>query len=589
MYCDKCGAPIPEGQDHCPNCQSAAEAEQTGFFPETPAEPEEFQLNLSPDEQPGRSGKKTALLAIGAAAAVALIGLVIAWVCGAFRSPQQQLLHIETVGAKAASAAIAEGYEAYIDTMQSQLPGENGYSSEVDYRLRLKDGLWNMAVSSITETDMSAVDLSWIEHILLHADIAAKDGRMDMGLGIGLNDTVLVSANVLMDTAQGSAAIGFPELTKQYLGADLTMTGMSPDMISKSTALLTQLAQDLPEKDAVREMLEGYFDIALGYIQTVEKSTETVSVGASSKSVTVLKLTLTEEQLMALCTDILTAAKTDETLKQFLTAISSYYNGITEIDYDGSGYFYEPEDLYAQFLDSLAEALADLEAAKESIDPANYIEISNYVYKNVIIGRKAEVFSAEEAPASAGYLVIPKADGFSFQVTAPDLLITGSGEGGKLECTLTAEGEELLKLETEGVAYAENSLSGTIRLYPSEALLAELGLDESYAFLADLSGCYLEIVINSSQETGNLKFSVVAGGETLGSLEMVSTVKMEANITMPETVLDAGSDTDMSVWVKSLRFDTLIANLEAAKVPSDYVDMVRRIVTLLEMQLSMAA
>lgn len=585
MFCDKCGNPIPEGQDHCPNCQE----EPMEISPEIPAESEEFTLT-TPQEVPEK--KKTVnllLLAGGAAVLVALVGVIIAWACGAFRSPQQQLLHIEKTGAKVASAALAEGYEAYIDAMQSRLPMEDGYRTGVDCRLSLKEELWRMALGSMVGADVGDIDLSWIDHILLHMDVAVKGDRMGMEMGVGLNDTVLLSAQMLMDLAQNKAAVALPELNSQYLGMELTGEGMSPDTMTKSMELVKTFIQDLPEKDAVKEMLDRYLDIALGCIQTVEKSTKTVTAGELSKSVTVLKLTLTQEQLLDLLTQLATTAKTDETLKQFFTAFSSYYNGINAAIPENFDTPFEPEDLYADFLETLDELLADLEEQKKSVDPANYVVISNYVFQNVILGRKLEAFDADGSSESAHYLVLAGKDGYCFEAEMPDLRIAGSGKEDALECTLTAEGQEMLKVQTEGLEFAEDVLSGTVRLYPSEALLTEMGLEDSQAFMADLAGCYLEMVVSSGKDTGNVTLRVVAGGETLGTLTMDVVIRTEASITLPETTLDPENEADMEQWAKTLSFDKLIANMEAAKVPSDYVDTVRQFASFLSMQLSMAA
>ncbi len=590
MYCDKCGAPIPNGQDRCPNCQG--EETKIEFAPEAPVEPAGFQLNMPQDEPVKKSGgKKTALLAVGAAVIVALIGAVIVLVSGAFRSPQQQLLSAQKADAKSVSAAVSQAYGTYVDALGNSFSPEKGFGMQADYRLSLKEELWTQILSTAFEADMSTVDLSWIEHLLIHVDMACKDSQMDMGLGIGLNDQVVLSVKALMDTAEGKAVFGFPELNSAYLSAKMEPTGANPNMIQDVMSLAATLAAELPDEDAVEKMLNRYLDILLSDAGTVEKSTETISVGDLSKSVTVLKQTLTQEQLAGICKEILTTAKSDETFKQYFKAMNNYYTGLATLTAESVGAEASfTLDIYQQFLDGVDDALAELEAGKDSYDRANFVVLSNYLDKNEIIGRKLEIFSEGSEPEAMHYLTLTSKAGRRLEVVIDDVTILGKGEGDTMEYTLTVDGEEMLTLQTQELKYTSESISGTIRLYPSKALLKDaFGLGDSFAAMADLAGCYGELQINSNLEHANLKLSIVAGGEALGSLEIDGTVSKEAQITMPETVLDPSSEADMDAWTKSLNFDKLISNLEDAKVPSVYVSAVRQLVSMLSSQLSQAA
>lgn len=582
MYCNKCGAPIPDGLDRCPFCQN-----EGNKFESTPEEPSEFQLNMPQDEpvkKPG--GKKTALLAVGAAVIVALIGAVIVLVSGVFRSPQQQLVSIQKSDAKSASAAISQAYGTYVDALENSISPKKGFGMQADYRLSLKEELWSQILSAALEEDMSAVDLSWMEHLLIHVDMASKDSQMDMGLGIGLNDRVVLSMKVLMDVVKGQAAFSFPELSSQYLGGEVDYSGMDPEMMKKVMSLATKLAEDLPDEDAVEKMLNRYLNILLSGTGTVEKSTETISVGDLSKSVTVLKQALTQEQVYGICTEILTAAKTDETLKQFMEALNNYFDGLAELTGEDVG----SQNFYQEFLDGLDDALADLEDGKDSSDPANYLVLSNYVDKKTVIGRKLEIFSADSEPEAMHYLTLTSKAGRRVEAVIDDVTILGKGEGDTMEYTLTVDGEEMLTLQTQDLKYSKEGISGTLRLYPGKALLEDaFGLDDTYAAMADLAGCYVELQINSDQKHANIKLSIVAGGEALGSLEIDGTVSKEAQITMPENTLDPNSEADMASYLKSLNFDKLISNLEDAKVPSEYVSAVRQLLSMLSSQLAQAA
>lgn len=585
MYCSKCGAPIPDGQDRCPNCQN--EEVKIEFAPETPEEPAEFQLNMPQDKPVKKSGgKKTALLAVGAAAIVALIGAVIVLVSGAFRSPKQQLVSAQKDDVKSSSAAISQVYGSYLDALGNSLSPEKGFGMQADYRLSLNQGLWTQILSAAFDEDMSMLDLSWIEHLLIHMDMTCKDSQMDMGLGIGLNDQVVLSVKALMDTAEGTAAIGFPELSSQYLGGELDLSDMDPDMMKKTMSLATKLAEDLPDEDAVNSMLNRYLNILLSGTGTVEKSTETISVGDLSKSVTVLKQTLTEEQVVGICKEILTTAKTDKTLKQFFTALNNYINGLAELTGENVG----SEDLYQMFLDGVDDALEEMEDGKDSYDPENYIVLSNYVDKNEIIGRKLEIFSADSEPVSIHYLTLTSKAGRRVEAVLGEVTILGKGEGDTMDYTLSVYGTEMLTLQTKDLKCTGDSISGTIRLYPNKNLLQDaFGLDYSIASMVDLAECYGELKIDSNREHANLKITIVAGGEALGSLEIDGTVGKASKITMPENVLDATSETALSAWSKTLSFDKLISNLENAKVPSEYVSVVRQLVSMLSSQLSQAA
>ncbi len=549
---------------------------------------ENFQPNM-PQKKPAKkfNGKITALLAVGAAVVVALIGLLIAWACGAFSSPRQQLLNAEKAGTK----AIAQAYGTYVDALGNPSLPEDGFRVQADYRLSLSDQILVPFLSGAFQTDMSAEDLSWLEHLLIHVDMASKDSQMDVGIGVGLNDKVVLSMKMLMDTAEGKAAIGLPELSSQYLDTELEYTGTRPDMIKESLSLAPKLAEDLPDQSAVEEMVGRYYDIYLSKIENVEKSTETVTVDDLSKNVTVLKHTITEEQLAEICKEILTTAKTDKTLKQLITAVGNYYNSTIAASNSYIGIAPAPkQDVYAEFLDSLEDALEEIEDAKDSFDAENYLVVSNYLDKDTIIGRKLEVFSADSEPKAMHYLALTEKDAYRLEVVIDNVTVLGKGEGDAGEYTLEVDGEEMLKLETEGLEYTSETQNGIIRLYPRKALLEDVfGLSSSYASLMEFSECYVELQFNGNQENGSVKFSLMVGGEAMFGLEADASIQKEAQITMPENVLDPNSEADMSAWLKGLNFDALISNLEAANIPSEYMGTVRQLITELRTQLSQAA
>lgn len=553
-----------------------------------------FQPNM-PQKKPTKklNGKIIALLAVGAAVVVALVGVLIAWACGAFSSPQQQLLRAEKESKKTVSANISQFYGNYVDSLGNSLSMEEGFSVEADYRLTLSDQILVPLLSTALKTDMSAADLSWLEHILLHVDMAAKDSQMDVGLGIGLNDKVVVSVKALMDTAEQSVAIGLPELSSQYLGAKLQGSGISTDAMEQAMSMLTELAKDLPDEAAVEEMINRYYDIFLNKIGNVEKSTETVTVGGLSKNVTVLKYTMTEEQFAGICKEILTTAKTDKTLKQLITAVGDYYNRniVMASSSSSTGIAPAPKmDVYAEFQDSVDEALEDIEDAKDSFDPDNYLVLSNYLDKDTIVGRKLEVFSANGEKKTMHYLALTEKDSYRLEVVVDDVTILGNGEGETVEYTLEVDGEEMLKLETEDLESTDKTVSGTIRLYPSKALLEDaFDMDKSTASMISRSGCYVELQIDSNQEKSSMNFSLVVNKETMFGLQVDTSTRHEAKITMPQNVLDPNKQADAEAWLKSLNLDAIVSNLEAANVPSEYMGVVRQLISELRTQISQAA
>ncbi len=566
MFCDKCGNPIPEGMTTCPNC---------------PPETEDLQLNLTPEEPVKKSsGKKIALIA-GIALAAALIGVLIAWACGAFRTPQQQLLHMETANTKAFSAAIAAGYDEYRELVSENNYLEKGYQTAVDYRLSLKEALLKELLGGMTGADLSSLDLSWFQHLLIHAETDYKGNQFGVNLGVGLNDTVLLSADMFLDFAKQIMVVGVPELSDQYLTGSLEGSGMD---MTKSVELIQTLFRELPNEKALQAMIDRYTAIYLESIQTVEKSAETVTVGSQSAELTVLKVTYTQEQLADLTVTYINTAKTDETVKQIITAFQNYMTGIVQT----SGEAVSIPDLYSEFLTTLDEGLAIIEENRAGFDPANYLVISNYVRSGVITGRKLEIFSAEEQPVSMHYLVLADRNGAVLEAVMPETKITGSVSGTEQVMTLYALEQEILTLKLQDFKAEKDAITGTLRLYPSEATLKELGITDSFATMADLVGCYLEIAIDVRETGGSMVFSVVAG-ETLGSLKMDVSSKPESDLTVPEATLDPSKEGDMDKWGATLKFDKLIANLEQAKVPAEYVRLVQQITAMLSMQLSAGA
>ena len=597
MFCSNCGKPTEGEQTLCPECaqQAAGLTNEApvqpaeNVQPAEPAQPAEpvqdtFQLN-TPEQQPAKKDKKKTGLIIGvaAAAAVAAIALVLifcwngvsAFFDRTFLSPEDYLVKVES---KAVAELTGELTQAYGTSMANT----DRKATQMEMQLTVGDEILSMAEAALQQQGME-MELDWLSDIKLVLDANSNDDAIQASLGIGLGEDTILTADVIYDIAGPVIYMAIPELNDAYMSVDMSDEFSGVDMagiMKKNMELQEALLKAMPSEAELNDLIDRYVKIALSQIKNVEKESDKITVDGVSQSVVVLKAKITEKDLYAIMAEILEEAENDKVLKKVLTAMSDYTNAVNEL----SGYDYEPEDLYEDFLSAIPAALEELEMMEENADKSNYLKLNVYVDMNGDVrGHELTVYTGGEKEMDPiSYLTVVKGNTTYTEAELGEVIIEGEKTEKKDVSAgfykLTVGEMKVGELEFENVT--ENS--GTLRLIPSEEVMGQILEDSGIptALLGDKLGLELSYAENA------YSVKILVDSKTLIGLSMSAAVKEGGKISIPEGALDAADENDAMEWIKGMDFSKVISAMEKAEVPQELVDVVKDAVDMLQYYMS---
>ncbi len=572
MYCEKCGKPIEDGQTLCTNCS----AEKT---PEPVCDT--FELNTA-DTVPAKkaSKKKTGLIA-GIAALVIVVAAAVGiflnldsingFVDRTFQSPEEYLANVESAAIAEHSAELTRAYGMMLKNY-----GASVSSGETEMRLTMGDDIISY-LESMMQQQGARMELDWLSQIKLSSNANVQDAAIQTMLGIGLGNTDLLSTDVIFDLDKGIMYMAVPELNKSYLSVDFSSQispGELKNTLTQSMQFSSALVKTLPSEEDMNKLITTYADIILSCINDVEKSDDTVTIDNVSQKMVVLTAKITEKDLLNICEKILKKAEKDETLKTVITALSNYTNEMGKMN---GGSYYEPVDLYRQFLDAIPSALASIEEAKGEAESDNYLKLKVYVdMKNNVRGHALTLYTnGKKEDQSFSWLTVAEGDTIYTEAKFPEIRITGEetvekgvSEG---EYTLYAEGEKIGTLEFEDVT----ETSGTLRLIPSEELISQT-LSGSGIPTSLLGGnLALELSCSTKDAAVSYEVNILVGPKALVGLALSSKVGEGGNIAIPTNALNANNQADLIKWLQDANFSGVLKSMEDAKVPAELINLVR--------------
>ncbi len=591
MFCEKCGRPIEDGQTICSSCA----AEQSAVSCQEAAEPvaeapvaDTFELNTADTASAQKAPKKKKGLIAGivalAIAAAAAIGIFLnldginGFVGRTFQSPEDYLANVESAAITEYSAELTKAYGALLENYSKNL---NAGSGEI--RLTLGEDILSYAESMLQQQGMQ-MELDWLSQLTLSVDANVQKTAMQAALGIGLGDNSLLSADMILDLEKSVVYMALPELNKTYLSVDMSSqlpADQLDEVLAQSTQMTDALVKALPSEETLNKLITTYVDIVLSEIDSVEKENDTITVNDVSQKVVVLTAKITQKDLLDIAEKVLKKAEKDQDLKDVLTDLGDYVNEIGKMN---GGEYFEPVDLYQEFVNAIPSALEEIEEAKEDTDSSNYIKLKVYVdMQNNVRGHAMTIYGdGEKQGPSLSWLSVVKgdttyteADLAGGRITGEETVKKGVSQG---EYSLYVEGEKLGTLEFEDVT--ENS--GTLRLVPSEELISQAlsGSGIPTAMLGD--SLALELSYDAKDTEASYEVKILVGSKALVGLALSGKASDGGNIAIPSDALNAADETVISQWLEGADLSKLITSLENAKVPTELVDVVRSYANMLQ-------
>ena len=582
MLCEKCGKPIEDGRTLCSQCAAQADDAVTVMG-------DAFDLNTPDNAAQKKAPKKKR----GLIAAIVALALIIACTLGVvcnldsikaftsrtFKSPEVYFADVENAAIDEYKENLTQSYGEFLKNYQT-----NAAATKSEIRLTLGDTLLSLLETTLQQQGMQ-MDVSWLQQIKLSLNANVQEKVMQYALGLGLGDQDVLSADMILDVDNGKFYGSIPELSKDYLTVDMESMGVAnifQTAFNSGRAMTEKLIQALPSEEALGNMIETYTDLILSAIKTVEKQDSTITVNGITQEVVELKATITEVELLDLCKALLNEARNDQNLKKVLDAYGDYINEMGQL---ADEEYYEPMDLYQQFVDAIDEALAEMDENKAEADSANYAELKTYVdMKNDLRGHSLTVYSKDEEPKGPyKWLTAVQDDTTYTEAELGKVVITGNktekNDVSNGAYTLSVEGKKIGTLEFENLS--DNG--GKLRLIPGENLMSEALKDSSIpsALLADNVVIELNCSKSDSGKTG-CELSVLMGSKPLISLAISSEATTAGEITIPANGVDVTDSEKLIQWLAGMNFDNVLTALENAKVPAELLDLARGYLAMLQ-------
>lgn len=591
MFCRNCGSKIEDGNVFCTQCGAAvmgADAQPQAPQAQPAPAREDFVL-ASPTEKPAKQkkpgGKKwIAPVAILGVIAIAAVAVVLNWsaISGLFSRGMQASGNnggdsAELSGAEHLNKVETDalgGFSDSVSKVYGQLLKSEALAggAQISLTLRAGDDMWDLLM------DDTGTDLSWLSELGLNMDVNARDALAQAELRLLLEGKKLLDLDVICDSDSEKIWLAIPDLSSDYLEMNLAELGLNPGDLENSMESVSALQAALPSEETVNTLLKKYITIVLESIEDADKETEELELDGLTQNATALTVKITETELLNIALRILEEAKNDQALKDIVVGLGAYIDSMNP-DSEGTDYS-------AEFTDAVENAIRELNDALAGASADNYIRITTYVDSaDKVIGRTFKVASEGEAAQTLYYRTVTQGDDFRFKASVSEFVMTGSGtvKGNVLdgEYSVTVSDTEYLALKISDFDQSkleQGYLSGTIRLEPSARLIEELAGSSDMSVFADLA---LELKLDTSDTAASVDIDVFANDSLLVGLTLSSKATESGSIKTPSSrdTVNATDEEEVAQWIQDMDFDTLLRDLKAAGVPSEYVDALETMVS----------
>lgn len=454
------------------------------------------------------------------------------------------------------------------DALKGGLAGNTDFSSDMEIKLHVSDEVITLIKQAVFGSGSANVDLKWLNDVSIGLNTAQQNDLTSVVMDLALSNTKIVSLDILMDMANGKLFMGIPELSDKYITAPL---GGAQNVGSAQPAWLTMFKEYgdefLPDGKVVGKLLDKYIDLALKSMALPAEESVELTVSGVTKTVSQQKIVINQKMIASVLTAVLTEAKTDADIKAIVDKFE-------QVAVDKLGV--QSVNLHGEFVKALDDALAEM-AATEELSEVALATVTVYTDGDVLAGLVFEMQGKERFNC----ITLNTADKTATKLNVEDrFAITGSGtiQGGKVNGTyqVALENTPLVSVELKDFVANDTTVSGTVRLWPEDAMYELLPSEVSSVFeMMDLG---LEFVLNSTTNKASVTINVLSGETVYLGVTMTAKQGAAANITLPspDKVVD---QTAMQEWAASLDLSKIVENLRKGGLPAELVEFLEQTLT----------
>ena len=594
MFCRNCGKELAPDTRFCGNCGTPVDNVNPVIQEEKPAPAPTFEETPIPEPIPEpapapvsepaptpkkkKSGFKKFIISF--VAIIAVLGITVAaafpyvknFAEKTFLPAEKYYQNVEKSNVKEVSSALAEAFNIIKksgETAENNLEALNEgkiSKSEFDGK-KLSSDLSLTLGQPIMEllNNASEMDLSAFSKIGISFDVAENDGLASVGANLSLADSKIISA-LITATENAEIYAEFPEISDSAIKLDIPkILGFeslgdiysSPEY-SETLQMSIDLIDALPDGEELEKIINRYAEIALKELDSVDKSSEKVSVGDIEISATCLEVEIDEKTLENIVIAVISEFENDEELHDIVDGIMA---ATGEADKGEFKEYLEESDIFDD-IDDQIEGI---------FEGFGEIVISTYVdAKGNVIGREIEYLGNEISilnvtkGKNAAFEIDVNAQGFNANVFGEGILKKGIFNG-----FATLEVMSFSVVDIEFVDFdTENLFNGTVILKPAEAIssmLSEYGGGDTSSIVGvlgnslgiDLAKLSLEIQMESSEEKGGFNLDIKSDNDSLLTFESGFEITDAGKIKIPDEVIEIENERDFDRWIETISGENL--------------------------------
>ncbi len=547
MFCEKCGANLPENAKFCESCGAPVAVEAAPVQEvETVAEP----IGETVVPTPPVKKKKIWPIIVGVVAVVLVAGFFL----------RESIINL-FMNLMPAETQLRYAYSKVLEESADELA-----TAYDDFLAFLKDDKETLSGAVELEVDGNVLKMATGsgEDVAIKVDyvFARKNNeQFAMDLTASADGEALVQAKIGVDLKEGILSAECPDLTDEALVMDLDemlMDAGMEDVKPEEVALtVDELVALMPESKILRKSLPNILGAALKEIKEVEKSKETVEAGDVEQKLTCYTVEITPETALNMINAVIDAIKTDKDIESYVVSLWDKADDFKGMDVVADA-LKDVRDMAEDELDVSSgkdlykEFIKVLDDAQESLEDIEYDDEDEAITMSVYTASGFDIVGSKiEAPDGSVAMNIKAEDGnqvgyeyaYNDGETNVNIVANGTEKRGKFNGTVEIKNNDQSVLEIECTDFDTDAFEKDGHIIGKFALsvpAAQLELDITAEFKITDKECNISIDAGS-----------------FGSLKLTSQTKDSASV----KVETDGND-DVEDWVSGFDTEDLMEKLQ---------------------------
>ena len=533
-------------------------------------------------EAPKKKGKKGLIIAIIVVVILALLAVAGYFGYKFINNPAKML----TKAIDNQTDSLVEDYEVSYNSLQESYANVNG-----DMTLSVDVSMGDQVKKLLAESmDLTEADISWLNSFGATVAMDVQDDSLGLDVDASINGTHITTFQTIIDAKKDTAYIAVPEIVSDAaFTADMDMDGQEViDALAEYTTQLATYTEQYPTPAELGTAADKYANIIKTDLAgaDIKKGKKDLKASGVSGSYTELAITIDSKTGAQITYDLAEAFEEDDDLKEMLTPFIQ-----AEIDSEEDSEYDTVDEYWDEIESDVKSAKKDAEKTLEKIEknPKKNKDIGVlYVYLTNSFEIKGLVYDDEEEGEVLKFYMPQDGDDTGLQLTVKSPkgeTLTVEGKGTSKDdflngtYTVSMDDEEYFTVQVKDfdeATYRKNrDIKGEFLVTLGEGMSDSIYEDD----MQFLALAQYDFVVNTEGLDGTVDMNIMADNNSLLEVNMSYSMQDVPDMSVPSTVynLDDMDGEALMNLLKIVDLSSTVSNLEAAKVPEEYVEILKAI------------